>query len=263
MIEYDSASVLPDLINIIYKAGDMVRDANTRDRSITKKGRNDLVTETDVAVEELLKRELARLIPGATFLAEESAKDGELGEYTWIIDPIDGTTNFAHGLPMVANSVGLWHEGRVVLGVVNLPLLGELFSALEGGGAFMNGKPINVTEQRDLDQCLLATGFPYAIEEHLDDIVNHLKRLLPITRGIRRPGAAALDLAYVACGRYDGFYESALNPWDTAAGWLLVKEAGGRVSEYDAKNEYGFDSSTILATNGRIHEQLSRLLIID
>lgn len=258
---FDSKTILPGLLSIADKAGTMVREADTKERNITRKGRIDLVTETDVAVEEMLKDELARLLPGSTFLAEESAKDGELGEFTWIIDPIDGTTNFAHGLPMVADSIGLWHGNRVVLGVVNLPLLGEMFSAAEGGGAFMNGVPIAVTDQSDLEQCLLATGFPYAIGEHLEMILKHLGRLLPLTQGIRRPGAAALDLAYVACGRYDGFYESALNPWDTAAGWLLVKEAGGMVSEYDASREYGFGSSTILATNGRIHNELSGLLI--
>lgn len=250
-------------MTIVDKAGEMVREADAGTRKITRKGRIDLVTETDVAVEEMLKGELAGLLPGSNFLAEESAKDGELSEFTWIIDPIDGTTNFAHGLPMVANSIALWHSGRVVLGVVNLPLLGEKFTAVEGEGAFLNGEPIHVADQSDLEQCLLATGFPYAIEEHLETILKHLHRLLPLTQGIRRPGAAALDLAYVACGRYDGFYESALNPWDTAAGWLLVKEAGGRISEYDAGCKYGFDSLTILATNGRIHDTLSRLLVED
>jgi myo-inositol-1(or 4)-monophosphatase len=244
-------------------AGNMVREANTQTRKVTRKGRIDLVTETDVAVEEALKGELVKLLPGSTFLAEESAQDGKLAEFTWIIDPIDGTTNFAHGLPMVANSIALWHVDRVVLGVVNLPLMNEMFSCIEGGGAFMNGHPIQVTDQQDMEQCLLATGFPYAIEDHLEMVLKHLHKLLPLTQGIRRPGAAALDLAYVACGRYDGFYESALNPWDTAAGLLLVKEAGGQVTEYDCARDYAFGSSTILATNGKIHQVLSGLLCED
>lgn len=263
MTSFDPGSLLEGLIRIADKAGDMVREADKRTRKITHKGRIDLVTETDVAVEEMLKDALITLLPGSGFLAEESAKDGVLGEFTWIIDPIDGTTNFAHGLPMVANSIALWHRDRVVLGVVNLPLMGEMFSAVEGGGAFLNGARISVTDQSDLERTLLATGFPYAIEDHLDTILKHLKRLLPLTQGIRRPGAAALDLAYVACGRYDGFYESALNPWDTAAGLLLVKEAGGRISEFDTKSAYTFDSPTILATNGRIHDRLSDLLCED
>nr|WP_321514315.1 inositol monophosphatase family protein [uncultured Pseudodesulfovibrio sp.] len=231
-----------------------------KNKKIMHKGRIDLVTETDMAVEVMLKEELAKLLPGSDFLAEETAKDTPLGEFTWIIDPIDGTTNFAHGLPFVANSIGLWHEDRVILGVVNLPLLGEVFTAVEGHGAFMNGKPIAVSEEKRMERSLLATGFPYDVETHLDTVLRHLKTLLPLTQGIRRPGAAALDLAYVACGRYDGFFESALNPWDTAAGILLVKEAGGQISEYDVSVPYLFGSSSILATNSLIHSELSALL---
>ncbi|MDD3313293.1 inositol monophosphatase family protein [Pseudodesulfovibrio sp.] len=252
--------LLPGLEAAVRKAGDLVVEHSARRRNITHKGRIDLVTETDVAVEELLKEQLHRLLPEADFLAEESASGTEPGELTWIIDPLDGTTNFAHGLPFVANSVGLWHRDRVVLGAVNLPLLGELFCAARGQGTRLNGRPVTVSAVENLDDALLATGFPYAIEEHLDTILRHFKTLLPLAQGIRRPGAAALDLAYVACGRYDGFYESALHPWDTAAGILLITEAGGRVSEYEAEKPYGFGSGTILATNGRLHERLSGLL---
>ena len=263
MTAFDGENLLAGLIDIAIQAGDIVKDASTKTRKITHKGRIDLVTETDVAVEDMLKLELAQLLPGSDFLAEESAKDTELGEFTWIIDPLDGTTNFAHGLPFVANSIALWHRDRIVLGVVNLPLMGELFSTREGNGAFMNGDPISVSTATTMEQSLLATGFPYAIEDHLDTILKHFRTLLPLTQGIRRPGAAALDLAYVACGRYDGFFESALNPWDTAAGILLVKEAGGRISEFDAQQAYALDSANILATNGAIHNELSRLICED
>ena len=257
---FDGQRMLDGLLGAVNHAGEIVREAATKAKKIIHKGRIDLVTETDMAVEAMLKEELAKLLPGSDFLAEETAKDTPLGEFTWIIDPIDGTTNFAHGLPFVANSIGLWHEDRVVLGVVNLPLMGEIFTAIEGQGAFMNGQPITVSGETNMERSLLATGFPYDIDTHLDTVLRHFKTLLPLTQGIRRPGAAALDLAYVACGRYDGFFESALNPWDTAAGILLVKEAGGRVSEFDAGIPYEFGSSTILATNGGIHEELSRLL---
>lgn len=263
MKAFDDRMIMDGLMAVAEKAGEIVRDGASRARKVVHKGRIDLVTETDMAVELMLKEELAKLLPGSDFLAEETAKDTEIGEFTWIIDPLDGTTNFAHGLPFVANSIGLWHRDRVVLGVVNLPLMGEMFTAVDGKGAFMNGKRISVTDESDMEQCLLATGFPYAIEEHLDDILKNLKKLLPMTQGIRRPGAAALDLAYVACGRYDGFFESALNPWDTAAGWLLVKEAGGRVTGVSADTPYTFGSKTILATNGRIHEELSAILCED
>ena len=263
MDTFDANAVMDGLKVIAGKAGEIVREGAGRTRKIVHKGRIDLVTETDMAVEAMLKAELSALLPGSDFLAEETAKHTEPGELTWIIDPVDGTTNFAHGLPFVANSIGLWRRDRVVLGVINLPLLGEMFTAVEGQGAFLNNAPILVTTETDLEQSLLATGFPYDIDTHLDDILKHLRVLLPLTRGIRRPGAGALDLAYVACGRFEGFYERALNPWDTAAGILLVKEAGGRVSEYDAAQPYTFRSSNILATNGGIHDELSRLLTAD
>ena len=260
MSDFNAEALRPELEAIVRKAGGIVIDNDSKTRTIRHKGRIDLVTETDLAVEEMLKESLASLLPEADFLAEETAKDTEPGELTWIIDPLDGTTNFAHGLPFVANSVGLWHRDRIVLGVVNLPLLGELFSASLGKGTRMNGKPVSVSSANAMENSLLATGFPYAIEEHLETILRHFKTLLPLTQGIRRPGAAALDLAYVACGRFDGFFESALHPWDTAAGLLLVQEAGGRVSEFEAKTPYTFGSGTILATNGIIHEELSRLI---
>ncbi|MBG0789987.1 MAG: inositol monophosphatase [Desulfovibrionaceae bacterium] len=242
------------------KAGDIVRDGASKTRNVRHKGRIDLVTETDMAVELMLKEELARLLPGSDFLAEETANDTRPGELTWIIDPLDGTTNFAHNLPFVANSIALWHEDRVVLGAINLPLMGELFTAVEGQGAYLNDAPISVSGEDVMERCLLATGFPYDINAYLEPVIKNLRRLLPLAQGIRRPGAAALDLAFVACGRYDGFYENALNPWDTAAGLLLVREAGGRVSEFDAAVPYRFGATSILATNGRIHEELSALL---
>lgn len=263
MSAVDEHAVMVGLKGIALRAGNMVKDAATRTRKITHKGRVDLVTETDIAVENMIKGELSKLLPGSDFLAEESSKDTKLGELTWIVDPIDGTTNFAHGLPFVANSIALWHRGRIVLGVINLPLLEELFSAIEGQGAQMNGKSISVTKEISMEKSLLATGFPYAIDDHLETILKHFRTLLPLTQGIRRPGSAALDLAYVACGRYDGFFESALNPWDTAAGLLLVKEAGGRISEFEAEKPYEFGSTSILATNGIIHDELSQLLCCD
>ena len=206
MSGFDKQELMKDLIHIADKAGNIVRDGAIRTKKIMHKGRIDLVTETDMAVEAMLKEELAQLLPGSDFLAEETAKDTEPGELTWIIDPLDGTTNFAHGLPFVANSIGLWHKDRVVLGVVNLPLLGEMFTAIEGRGAFMNGKSIHVSSETCMEKSLLATGFPYDIDRYLESILRHFKTLLPLTQGIRRPGAAALDLAYVACGRYDGFF---------------------------------------------------------
>ena len=260
MSDFNAEELRPELESIVGKAGEIVVENASKSRTIRHKGRIDLVTETDLAVEEMLKESLACMLPEADFLAEETAKDTVPGKLTWIIDPLDGTTNFAHGLPFVANSVGLWHRDRIVLGVVNLPLLGELFSASLGNGTSLNGNQVSVSSAARMEDSLLATGFPYAVEDHLETILKHFKTLLPLAQGIRRPGAAALDLAYVACGRYDGFFESALHPWDTAAGLLLVKEAGGRISEYAADTPYSFDSKNILATNGAIHDELSHLI---
>ncbi|WP_343219541.1 inositol monophosphatase family protein [Pseudodesulfovibrio sp. JC047] len=262
-MHFDGQHLLEDLLPIVDRAGDMVCEAAKKTKKIQYKGRIDLVTETDLAVETMLKEALGTLLPGSDFLAEETANATIPGECTWIIDPIDGTTNFAHGLPFVANSIGLWHKDQMILGVINLPLLGEVFTAVKGGGAFMNGQPIAVSSTSDLEHALLATGFPYDIETHLETVLSHLKAVLPVTQGLRRPGAAALDLAYIACGRYDGFFESALNPWDTAAGILLVEEAGGRISEFAADTPYSLGAPSILATNTLLHEKISSLLCQD
>ncbi|WP_320169776.1 inositol monophosphatase family protein [Maridesulfovibrio sp.] len=252
-------NLLEKAVKAVLEAGEIIRENSRKPRQIRHKGRIDLVTETDLAVEGFLKAELSEILPNSTFLAEESSGNAPLSAQTWIIDPVDGTTNFAHGLPFVATSVALWENGQVVLGIVNLPLLGEIFTAIRGEGAFMNGNPIHVSECENLEDSLIATGFPYAIEEHVDFIGAALRRVLLATQGVRRPGAAALDLAYLACGRYDGYYESSLKPWDMAAGWLLVEEAGGRISRYDGG---GFDlfAPDILAAGPGLHEKLSVLL---
>jgi len=243
----------------VLEAGEIIREAYNKPKKIKHKGRIDLVTETDLAVEKFLKAKLAECLPGSSFLAEETSGDAELVDLTWIIDPLDGTTNFAHGLPMVATSVALWDKGQVVLGIVNLPIMNEVFTALRGGGAFKNGESIHVSDCDSLEESLIATGFPYAIEDHVDFITEALSKVLVTTQGVRRPGAAALDLAYLSCGRYDGYYENSLKPWDMAAGWLLVEEAGGRVTEY-GDDEFNLYSPAILATNSSIHEKLKNLI---
>ena len=254
-------TLLEEVRSAVLLAGRLIRENLDKPKSVTLKGRIDLVTETDPAVEEMLKTELARILPGSDFLAEESSGDTVPGEATWIIDPLDGTTNFAHGLPLVATSVGLWRDGRVVLAVVNLPVLGEVYTAALGRGAFKNGRPIRVSPVTDLSESLVATGFPYSIHENVDQVLANMRKFLLRTQGMRRPGAAALDLAWVAEGRYEGFYEPELKPWDTAAGWLLVEEAGGRVSQFDAREPYRLGAPTILASNGALHEIMSSLLL--
>ncbi len=257
---YDPTPIRARVEQAVLDAGEIIRVNSAKPKDIRKKGRIDLVTETDLAVEEKLKESLSAILPEADFLAEETSSDVRPGDLTWIIDPVDGTTNFAHGLPLVATSVALWSRDRVVLGIINLPILGELFSAVLGRGAVLNGQPIRVSTASELEQSLVATGFPYDIENHLDSLMKFLAKVLVRARGVRRPGAAALDLAYVACGRYEAFYEPALKPWDTAAGLLLVEEAGGRVTEFDQTVPYVPGGATTLATNGLIHAELSELL---
>ena len=220
-------------VKAVTACGEMLKDRKAA-AEIDSKGRTDFVTAVDLAVQERLKAELASGEIG--FLAEEgdgqyAGRDGIL----WILDPVDGTTNFVHRIPQVGTSVALWADGHVVLGVVNVPMMDECFWAGLGMGAFRNGEPIHVSSAEVLSDAVVATGFPYAIAERLDDVLARLALVLPKAQGVRRIGAASVDLAYVAAGRQDAFYEMLLKPWDVAAGWLLVEEAGGRVTTLDGR----------------------------
>ncbi|WP_243367449.1 inositol monophosphatase family protein [Fundidesulfovibrio soli] len=247
-------------LEAVRQAGGIILRQWSKPSDIRRKGPIDLVTETDLAVEEALKQSLARILPGSTFLAEESAESLDPGELCWIIDPVDGTTNFAHRVPFVATSVALWQGGRTVLGIVNVPAMNECFHAVLGGGAFCNGEPIRVSGVARLEDSLIATGFPYTVRQDIRPLMDNLENMLVNTQGVRRPGAASIDLAYTAAGRFDAFYETGLKPWDTAAGWLLVTEAGGRVSAFDASRPYWLRSRSILASNGLVHEAVAALL---
>ena len=246
--------------DIVLAAGRIVRTHWEKTSTVTHKGRIDLVTETDLAVEHFLKESLGELLPGSTFLAEESDPNTQLGDETWIIDPLDGTTNFAHRIPMVAVSVALWTGGQVTMGLVHLPLMDEMYTARLGKGAFFNDRPITVSQTSTLSDSVIATGFPYSVREDIEPIIKSLRRVLCAAQGVRRAGAAAVDLAWLACGRFDGFYEMGLKPWDTAAGILLIQEAGGQISTFDPHSPYTLGSRTILASNGKIHQDLSDLL---
>lgn len=252
----------------VREAGAIIKEAWDRPRTVSKKGRIDLLTETDPAVEAALMASLPGILPGAAIMAEETAADTPLGGgngYTWVIDPLDGTTNFVHGLPFVAVSVGLWeggqaHQGgRPLAGFVYNPILEEFFCARRGRGATVNGRALGVSATERLEDAMVATGFPYAVRDELADILARLERVLFATRGLRRYGAASLDLAYVAWGKLDAFFETGLKPWDTCAGWCLVEEAGGAVSRFDGQ-AYDLYAHDILATNGRVHAAVSKLL---
>lgn len=256
----DLQKLLPEVRNAVVESGAIITDAWDKPRVVKYKGRIDLVTETDVAVEIDLKKRLSAILPEASFLAEESAADAPLNDLTWIIDPVDGTTNFTHQVPFVCTSVALWHKGRIVLGVINAPIMNECFYAAAGTGAWCNDKQISVTRNDRLDQALVGTGFPYSIAEDADEITARLRRVLSKSQGVRRLGAAALDLAYLAAGRFDVFYEQGLKPWDTAAGWLLVNEAGGWVTQYDPAKDFELYAKGILASNTVLHAQIAKLL---
>ena len=251
--------LIDTFLTIIRQAGQIIQEHWSDTKEITFKGRIDLVTQTDVAVENFLIQTLPALVPGSTVLAEESHQSLNLDELTWIIDPVDGTTNYAHGLPMVAVSVALWQANKVELGAVYLPMLDELFWARQSQGAWLNGQPIQVSQESSMQKSLIATGFPYSFHQEIDAVCARLRRVLLASQGVRRLGSAAVDLAYTACGRFEGFYETGLKPWDTAAGWLLVEEAGGQVSGLGGQ-EYALGEHMIVASNGSVHEALLTLL---
>lgn len=247
-------------LDIIEESGKIILSAWDKPRSITHKAKTDLVTETDIAVQNFLQKELARLLPEAAFVGEENSgvKPDPAHGLCWIVDPVDGTTNFVHRFPMVATSIGLWENGKPLLGFVNAPVMGELFSAAKGMGSFCNGKVIKASGIANLQDALVATGFPYNIEPELPDILRRLANVLPATQGLRRPGSAALDLCYVACGRLDAFFENTLKPWDIAGGITILLEAGGTVSNFE-NSQYQFGQA-LLASNGLVHNALAALL---
>lgn len=243
------------MIEIAREAGGFLRDELGKERCVDYKGDIDLVTEADRRSEEMLISRIRNRYPDHDVLAEESKASENGSTFRWIIDPLDGTTNYAHRYPVFCVSIGLEREGEVMLGVVYNPMMKELFFAEKGKGASLNGMEIRVSGTTELNRSLLATGFPYDIRHNPDNNFNYFKRMAVKVQAIRRAGSAALDLAYVAAGRFDGFWELKLKPWDTAAGQLLVTEAGGRVTDLLGA-KFNLSSPHVLATNGRIHEEM-------
>lgn len=227
---------------------------------IQQKGTNDFVSQVDKMAEDIIIETIKKSYPNHAFLGEESGFSGETHDETpiWIIDPIDGTTNFLHGFPQFCISIGFKYQGKIMHGVVYDPLKDELFSASRGEGARMNDKRLRVSSIEKLDFALLGTGFPFREFNRLDQYLHFLKLLMPQCSGIRRAGSAALDLAYVAAGRLDGFWEFGLKPWDIAAGSLMIQEAGGYVTTIDGNQDF-FDKDSILAASPKIYQQLLEL----
>ncbi len=233
-------------------AGRLQREHFEKKIKIQHKGEIDLVTEIDIQSEELIIESLSAT--GIPVLGEEIAKTRPEGVY-WLVDPLDGTTNYAHGFPWFVVSIALMKEREPIVGVVYHVMLDELFWAERRKGAFLNGRRIHVSKTSKLGQALLATGFPYNVHEAPENVVKPFYKFLVRAQGIRRAGAAALDLAYIACGRFDGFWEPLLKPWDTAAGIILVTEAGGMVTDFLGQ-KYDPFVPHILASNGLIHEEM-------
>jgi myo-inositol-1(or 4)-monophosphatase len=213
----------------------------------------------DRAAQDLIEREILDKYPGHSILAEEELDiQGSTG-FLWIVDPLDGTTNYAHRFPVFSVSIAVSYRNETLCGVVYNPVSDEMFTAVSGGGASLNAMLLNVSETRQLNDSLLGTGFPYNIRETAQTNLAHFERFVTRVQDIRRCGSAALDLCFVACGRLDGFWELGLKPWDAAAGALIVREAGGMVTDFSG-NELGMDASRVLASNGIIHEQMMEVL---
>lgn len=215
---------------------------------------NNLVTKVDRICEEKIKSKIQKNFPEHGILAEESGGTEAMSGYLWVIDPIDGTTNFAHGFPVYCTSIGLMLDGQAIMGAVYDPSRDELFHAEKGKGAYLNKKRIKVSGVNKLSQSLVATGFAYRRDARISNI-EHFKLMLKKTQAVRRPGAAAIDMCYVACGRLDAFWEFYLKPWDTSAGSIIVSEAGGKITKVDG-NKYDIFEKDILVTNSALHRQI-------
>jgi myo-inositol-1(or 4)-monophosphatase len=245
-----------------YGSAEILRSRWRHLNSIAKKGPNDLVTDADIAAEKAIIATIRSAFPEHGIIAEESGTQPGSGAAFWLIDPLDGTVNYAHRLPFFAVSIAFACGDQVLAGVVLNPLSGELFSAKIGNGAFLNGERIAVSPETRITESLLATGFPYERACGFKPMAARLLRGLKVSRGLRRFGSAALDLCFVACGRFAGYWEDQLQPWDTAAGALIVREAGGRTTDF-SNRPLGTEGREVLATNGHIHADMLQLLVED
>jgi len=239
--------------NLIHRAAD-----NLDHLTVTKKSNADYVSEVDRAAERTIIQTILDVYPTHAILAEESGAQGE-SDYLWIIDPLDGTTNFLHGFPQYAVSIALQHNGVLTQAVIYDPTKNDLFTATRGRGAFLNDRRIRVSKRAELADSLIGTGFPYSKFDHLDAYMGILKDMMQKTAGLRRPGSAALDLAYTAAGRYDGFFETGLKSWDIAAGCLLITEAGGLVSDLQGNDSY-LRSGHLCAGNPKVFSQMLQVI---
>lgn len=247
-------------IEAALKSGKFINDSLGRIKDISYKGVRNIVTDVDKKAEKIIVGRIFSAFPDHSVLSEEMGEKDKSSSFKWLIDPLDGTTNFAHAFPFFCVSIALEENGEVILGVVYEPVRKELFYAEKGRGAYLNNKKISVSGTKKLIDAFLATGFSYRLHEARHNNVDYFSRLLMRSMAVRRAGSAALDFCYVACGRFDGYWELDLNPWDCAAGALIVKEAGGAVTKLDGSGYSHYDKE-VLATNGVIHKKMLRELI--
>ncbi len=255
----DYQDILNTALHAATTAGRYLKTTFARRPQVEYKGKINLVTERDRKSQEMIYKIIKEKFPGHSILAEEDLKIERDKDLLWLIDPLDGTTNYAHSLPIFSISIAFLEQGKPKVGVVYHPLMAEMFQAVSGTGAFLNKKRINVSAEESLHDSLLATGFPYDLRESRVNNVAYFNRFIYEARAVRRCGSAAVDLAYVAAGRFDGFWELKLFPWDTAAASLFVEEAGGKVTDFSGKPFEPF-MKECLATNGRIHERMLEIL---
>lgn len=252
--------MIDKIIYIAKQAGNFLKENQGKISEITEKGSfTNLVTDIDRKSEAMIVEFIRKNFPDHEILAEEGGATKSFSQYRWIVDPLDGTTNFTHGFPVYCVSIGLEYKGKVVAGVVYDPNFNELFTAEKGSGAFLNGERIRVTQVRDLSHAMLATGFPYDVRDNPFNCIEHFNAFLLHAQAIRRLGSAALDICYVAAGRLDGFWEVNLHPWDTAAAVLIATEAGGMVTDFRG-GDYSIYDKNILLSNGLIHGQMIDVL---
>jgi myo-inositol-1(or 4)-monophosphatase len=246
-------------INVARRTGSLLKSMSQKNLKVDFKGEIDLVTEADHRSEELAIKLIRKDFRDDDILTEETTRHRTASKRRWIIDPLDGTTNYAHGFPFWCVSIAFEDKGAVRAGVVYHPLLDEFFTARLGYGAWLNGKKVKVSTQTMLKKSLLATGFPYDVHYSKKDNLDNFRRFIKRAQAVRRPGSAAMDLAYLACGRFDGFWEMKLKPWDMAAATLILKEAGGKLSNFKG-GKFSIYVPECLASNGRIHNQMKEVL---
>ena len=251
---------LETAIDLCRAAGDILNYYADRDKLVEFKGHANLVTIADKKSEELIIGGILSRYPSHSILAEESGATQSGAAVKWIIDPLDGTTNFAHGYPFYCVSIAVEEKGEIVCGAVYDPVREEMFSAARGAGAYRNGERLKVSNVDRLSQALLITGFPYNFRERVDTVIRQFGRFLVASQAVRRGGSAALDLCYVASGRLDGFWELYLQPWDTAAGHVILEEAGGRVTDFKG-GPFSIYNKETLASNGLLHDEMRAVLV--